>query len=270
MYLIAKQQEPKRAMAGTDRSQTAQDTPGPAIILVHPQLGENIGTVARAMWNCGLSDLRLVAPRDGWPSERAIAASSGADIVLDRARVYDTTADAVASLERVYATTARPRDMTKPVFTPRGLAGEMRATIARGENVGVLFGAERSGLVNEDVMRSFGIVTVPLNPSFTSLNLAQAVLLIGYEWYTSVDATPPGVLEIGDGMPATAAEVDALLDHLDHELDKAEYYREQNLRPTMQRNLHNVFRRATMTEQEVRSFRGVVARLAEWRGRRPK
>jgi tRNA/rRNA methyltransferase len=257
-------------MAGTDRSQTAADMPGPAIILVQPQLGENIGTVARAMWNCGLSDLRLVAPRDGWPNEKAIAAASGADVVLDRARVFETTAEAVADLERVYATTARPRDMVKPVFTPRGLAGEMRATMSRGEQVGVLFGAERSGLVNEDVMRAFGIVTVPLNPAFTSLNLAQAVLLIGYEWYTSADATPPGVLEIGEGIPASAAEVDALLEHLDQELDKAEYYREPNLRPTMQRNLHNVFRRATMTEQEVRSFRGVVARLAEWRGRRPK
>jgi tRNA/rRNA methyltransferase len=256
-------------MAGTDRSQPTSDTPGPAIILVAPQLGENIGTTARAMWNCGLSDLRLVAPRDGWPNEKAVAAASGANVVLERARVFDTTAEAVADLPRLYATTARPRDMVKPVFTPRGLAGQMRADFARGDRVGLLFGAERSGLVNEDVMRAYGIVTVPLNPGFTSLNLAQAVLLIGYEWYTSVDATPPGVLEIGEGTPATAAEVDALLDHLDQELDKAEYYRELNLRPTMQKNLHNVFRRAHMTEQEVRSFRGVVARLAQWRGRRP-
>lgn len=256
-------------MAGTDRSQPAADAPGPAIVLVQPQLGENIGTVARAMWNCGLSDLRLVDPRDGWPSERAVATASGADVVLERARVFATTADAVEDIERLYATTARPRDMTKPVFTPRGLAGDMHETMARGERVGVLFGAERSGLVNEDVMRAYGVVTVPLNPAFTSLNLAQAVLLIGYEWYTSTDATPPGVLDIGDGTPATQQEVDALLDHLDRELDAAEYYREANLRPTMQRNLHNVFRRANMTEQEVRSFRGVVARLAQWRGRRP-
>jgi len=256
-------------MAGTDRSQPAADLPGPAIILVAPQLGENIGTTARAMWNCGLSDLRLVAPRDGWPNEKAVAAASGADVVLERARVFATTAEAVADIERLYATTARRRDMVKPVFTPRGLAGQMRADMARGEQVGLLFGAERSGLVNEDVMRASGIVTVPLNPAFTSLNLAQAVLLISYEWYTSVDATSPGVLDIGDGIPASAAEVDALLDHLDQELDKAEYYREQNLRPTMQKNLHNVFRRANMTEQEVRSFRGVVSRLAQWRGRRP-
>lgn len=257
-------------MAGTDRTKAAADSPGPAIVLVHPQLGENIGTAARAMWNCGLSDLRLVAPRDGWPSEKAVAAASGADVVLDNARVYDTTAEAVADLERVYATTARRRDMVKPMFTPRGLAGDMRASMARGERCGVLFGAERSGLLNEDVMRAYGIVTVPLNPAFTSLNLAQSVLLVGYEWFTSADETPPGVLEIGEGRPATQQEVDALLDHLDRELTLAEYYREPNLRPTMQRNLHNVFRRANMTEQEVRSFRGVVARLAEWRGRRPQ
>ncbi len=257
-------------MAGTDHTRPAVADPGPAIILVAPQLGENIGTTARAMWNCGLADLRLVAPRDGWPNEKAVAAASGADVVLDRARVFDTTAEAVADIERLYATTARRRDMVKPVFTPRGLAGQMRADMGCGERVGVLFGAERSGLVNEDVMRAYGIVTVPLNPAFTSLNLAQAVLLIGYEWYTSADETPPGVLEIGEGTPATQAEIDGLLDHLDHELTLAEYYREPNLRPTMQRNLHNVFRRANMTEQEVRSFRGVVARLAEWRGRRPQ
>ncbi|MCA8928591.1 MAG: RNA methyltransferase [Alphaproteobacteria bacterium] len=256
-------------MAGTDHTQPATDAPGPAVVLVHPQLGENIGTTARAMWNCGLADLRLVAPRDGWPSEKAVAAASGADVVLDKARVFATTAEAVADIDRLYATTARRRDMVKPVFTPRGLAGDMRAAMARGERVGILFGAERSGLVNEDVMRAHGIVTVPLNPAFTSLNLAQAVLLIGYEWYTSADATPPGVLEIGEGTPATQAEIDGLLEHLDHELTLAEYYREPNLRPTMQKNLHNVFRRAGLTEQEVRSFRGVVARLAEWRGRRP-
>jgi len=259
-----------RGTAGTNRLYDGEFEPGPAIVLVAPQLGENIGTCARAMLNCGLGDMRIVAPRDGWSSEKAAAAASGADRVLDKARVYDTTAGAVADLERVYAATARPRDMVKPVFTPRGLAADMRGAAARGERVGVLFGAERSGLVNEDVMRAYGIVTAPLNPAFTSLNLAQAVLLIGYEWYLCRDGTAPGVLEIGAGTPAASDKVDALLEHLDRELDLAEYYREAGLRPTMRRNLHNIFRRASLTDQEVRSLRGVVARLAEWRGRRPK
>ena len=240
----------------------------PAVILVQPQLGENIGAACRAMWNCGLTDLRLVNPRDGWPNPKATAMASGADIVVDNTRVFETTAAAVADLHRVYATTARPRDMVKRMTTPRQAAMELNAAVAVGQRVGVLFGSERFGLVNEDIVRSEAIIQVPLNPAFTSLNLGQAVLLICYECFLAA-------LEDGNAEPvakarelASSAQIDGLLDHLDRELDAAEYYRETNLRPTMQRNLHNIFRRAQLTDQEVRSLRGVVARLAEWRGRR--
>lgn len=242
---------------------------GPAIILVQPQLGENIGAACRAMWNCGLTDLRLVSPRDGWPSDKARASASGADVVVDLARVYETTEEAAAGLQRLYATTARPRGMEKRSETPRTAAVELKAAIAGGQQCGILFGGERSGLVNEDIVRSECIIQVPLNPAFTSLNLGQAVLLVCYEYYLT---------QLGEGQAepeerarelATAEQVDGLLEHLDRELDSAEYFREPNLRPTMQRNLHNIFRRAHLTDQEVRSLRGVVARLAAWRGRRP-
>lgn len=247
------------------------ETTGPAIILVQAQLGENIGAACRAMWNCGLTDLRLVNPRDGWPNPKATAMASGADIVVEAARVYETTAEAVAGLHRVYATTARPRDMVKRTVAPREAAAELKAAVAGGLRTGVLFGSERFGLVNEDIVRSEAIVQVPLNPAFTSLNLGQAVLLVCYEYFltqvTEAEVEPER-LEKGR-QPATGEQVDGLLEHLDRELDAAEYYREQNLRPTMQRNLHNIFRRARLTDQEVRSLRGVVARLAALRGRRP-
>lgn len=246
-----------------------EETTGPAIILVQPQLGENIGAACRAMWNCGLTDLRLVDPRDGWPNPKATAMASGADIVVEAARVYATTAEAVAGLHRVYATTARPRDMVKRTVAPREAAAELKVAVAGGLQTGVLFGGERFGLVNEDIVRSEAIVQVPLNPAFTSLNLGQAVLLVCYEYFltqvTEAEVEPP---EAGR-QPATGDQVDELLAHLDRELDAAEYYREKNLRPTMQRNLHNIFRRARLTDQEVRSLRGVVARLSALRGRRP-
>src|SRR5260221_10558212 len=158
-------------------------TGGPAIILVEPQLGENIGTTARAMLNCGLEDLRLVRPRHGRPDERSYAAASGADSVLDRCRLFERVEDAIADLKRVYASSGRLRDMVKPVLTPRAWAGEARALIKAGHPVGVLFGPERSGLENDDLVLADTVVTVPLNPAFSSLNLAQAVVLIGYEWF---------------------------------------------------------------------------------------
>lgn len=250
-------------------SNMTDDTAGPAIILVQPQLGENIGAACRAMWNCGLTDLRLVQPRDGWPNPKATAMASGADIVVEAARVYDSTEEAVAGLQRVYATTARPRDMIKRTTTPREAALELKAAVSGAQRTGILFGSERFGLVNEDIVRSEAIIQVPLNPAFTSLNLGQAVLLVCYEYFLTqlvpVEPEPP---EKGREL-ASSDQVDRLLEHLDRELDEAEYYREKNLRPTMQRNLHNIFRRAQLTDQEVRSLRGVVARLSALRGRRP-
>ena len=180
------------SMAGTDSTQSAAEG-GPAIILVKPQLCENIGTAARAMLNCGLTDMRLVAPRDNWLEERAFAAASGADRVLLAARVFDTTEAAIADLSRVWATTGRNRFMTKPVDTPRQAAVAIRGAMAVGQKCGLLFGPERTGLENDDVVLADTVLTVPLNPSYASLNLAQAVLLVGYEWFQceAADALPP-------------------------------------------------------------------------------
>src|SRR5256884_5676988 len=180
-------------MAGTDRSRDGL-TGGPAIVLVEPQLGENIGTAARAMLNCGLDDLRLVAPRDGWPSERAVAAASGADFVLDKARLYPDVPAAIADLVHVYASTARDRYMVKRELTPRRAAEEMREFLARDEPCGVLFGPERTGLVNDDISLADTVITVPLNPAFSSLNLAQAVLIVGYDWFTAQTERRPDFL----------------------------------------------------------------------------
>ena len=166
-------------MAGTDhRRRAAAD--GPAVILVEPQLGENIGTAARAMMNCALDDLRLVRPRDGWPSAKAVAAASGADAVLERARLYPSVEAAIADLVHVYAATARDRGVVRRVVTPRRAAAEIRTHLAAGEACGVLFGPERTGLLNDDVVLADTVLTIPLNPGFSSLNLAQAVLIVGY------------------------------------------------------------------------------------------
>src|SRR5919106_2579860 len=170
-------------MAGTNHSRSGI-TGGPAIILVEPQLGENIGTAARAMMNCGLDDLRLVRPRDGWPNDKAVAAASGADRVLAKARLYPSVEAAIGDLGHVYASTARNRYMVKRELTPRRAAEEMRGCLDAGEPCGVLFGPERTGLVNDHIALADTVIAVPLNPAFSSLNLAQAVLLIGYEWYT--------------------------------------------------------------------------------------
>jgi tRNA/rRNA methyltransferase len=241
----------------------------PAVILVAPQLGENIGTAARAMLNCGLTDLRLVRPRDGWPNAKAVAAASGAEAVLERARVFEATAAAIADLNRVYATTARRRGLVKAVMTPQAAAAEMRGAVAGGERVGVLFGPERKGLHNDDVTLAAKIIEVPLNPAHTSLNLAQAVLLVGWEWWKAGDATPGEVIPAltGDGAPppAPAQDVVNLFEHLEGELDAAGYFFPAHKKRAMVYNLRAMLQRAQFTEQEVRTLRGVVKALSEKR-----
>jgi tRNA/rRNA methyltransferase len=249
-------------MAGTDRKQAAL-TGGPAIILVDPQLGENIGTSARAMLNCGLTDLRLVRPRDGWPNEKARTASSGADIVVERARLYETTAEAIADLNRVYATTARQRGMTKRVVTPRRAASEMRKAAAAGEKVGILFGRERSGLENDDIALADAVVAVPLNPRFASLNLAQAVLLVGYEWFQAGARSPASQLIVNETRPATKAELQNFFIQLERRLVASGFLRNEEKRPSMVRNIRNLFQRAGLTEQEVKTLHGIVGDLAK-------
>lgn len=253
------------SMAGTDqtRRDMARQEVAPAVILVEPQLGENIGTASRAMLNFGLSDLRLVAPRDGWPNERARAASSGADIVIDGARVFATAGEAVADLDYVIATTARPRDMVKPVLTPETAAAKLRGVMSgnEGRRAGILFGPERTGLTNDDVALADAVLMVPVNPAFASLNLAQAVLLVGYEWFKAGDATPPEQLDYQQTRPATKQELLGFFEHLEGELDRFGFLRPPEKRPSMVRNIRNMFQRAGLTEQEVRTLRGVVASL---------
>ena len=255
-------------MSGTDRSRASVDGGGFAIILIEPQLPENIGMVARAMLNCGLGDLRLVRPREMWPNDKAVAAASGADRVLDRARLYGTTGAAIADLVHVYATTARPRYMTKRVTTPRQAAAELRALVSANEACGVLLGPEAMGLDNDDVALASAIISVPLNPGFSSLNLGMAALLIGYEWFTAGEAaaTRASVLVMPEQTkPATQDELLGLYEHLESELDVCGFLRNTQSRPSMVRNLRNLFGRAALTEQEVRTLRGVIACLVEAR-----
>jgi tRNA/rRNA methyltransferase len=253
-------------MAGTDKSQTAMNG-GPAIILVQPQMGENIGTVARAMYNFGLVDLRLVSPRDGWPNERAVVAASGATPVLDAARIYQTTRDAVADLHRLYATTARDRYMVKEIVTPATATILMREGQARAERSGILFGPERTGLINDDISLADRILTIPVNPAFASLNLAMSVAIIGYEWLRGQDLVPAQQLPTGRTPFATREELHGLFDHMEQELDATGFLWPEDKRPTMVRNMRNIIERAQLTEQEVRTLRGAIRALRTGRPR---
>lgn len=238
----------------------------PAIILVEPQLGENIGAAARAMLNCGLESLRIVNPRDGWPNEKAVAAASGADRVIETARLYDSTTEAVADLRHVYATTARARDMTKPAVTPHQAGLDLRRFESRGESCGVLFGPERRGLTNDDVVLADTLIIAPLNPEFRSLNLAQAVLLVGYEWRMAAEAAQapprsPRRAVKGEGPPATKAELIGLFEHLEDELDRSGFLRVKEKRPVMVRNLRNMLQRANLLQHQVRTLHGIIVSL---------
>lgn len=238
---------------------------GPAFVLVRPQLGENVGSAARAMLNFGVSDLRLVNPRDPWPNERAIAVSSGAEAVTERARVFASTPEAVADLRHVYAASARSRDMEKIVLNAEEGAGRLRAHIAAGESAGVLFGPERTGLHNDEVALADAVIAIPANPGFASLNLAHSVLLIGYEWFQAGEI-PPAPARLGHRRhsgKASNAEVLALFDHLERELEAAGFLYPAEKAPRMIRNLRNLFHRAGLTEQDVRTLRGVIRALVD-------
>jgi len=263
-------------VAGTDRTADVDSTAGfmpegpPAVILVRPQLGENIGMCARAMMNCGLVDLRIVAPRDGWPNDKARAAASGADAVIDGARLFEATADAVADLQFVLATTARARDSAQRVLTPRQAAPELHRAHAEGIAAGVIFGPESKGLNNEDVVLADAILAVPLNPAFKSLNLAQAVFCVGYEWLqTGLDeATWRETASTRSSRPATKQELTGLFEHLESELDDCGFLRPPEKRPAMVRNIRNMLQRAQLTEQETRTFRGIISGLTRTHLRR--
>ncbi len=205
-------------------------------------------------------------PREAWPNEKAMAAAAGAGAVLEGAEVFASTAEAVADLGRLYATTARPRDMVKPVLGPRGAARELHAAIAGGQRGGILFGAERSGLDNDDVVRADAIIEAPLNPAFASLNLGQAVLLCAYEWRLAAAGAPPPRMGRESAGPADKRELEGFYAHLEAELDAAGFLYPPEKRPRMVRNIRNIFARADLTGQEVRTLRGIVAALARRKG----
>ena len=240
--------------------------PPPVIILVEPQLVENIGMTARAMMNCALTELRIVSPRDPWPlgdvhRQRMMAASSGADAILENAKLYDDLPAAVADLNHVYATTSRTHDMTNRIYTLRGAVPDMVERSRDAQRIGVLFGRERTGLTNEQLVLANAKITIPLNPEFASLNLAQAVLLIGYEWFQALDQTPANQIHMGKSRPATREEYYNFYQRLESELDQRGFFVAQDMRPTMTRSLQNMLQRAEMTEQELRTWHGVISSL---------
>jgi tRNA/rRNA methyltransferase len=238
----------------------------PVVILNAPQLAQNIGAVARVMANFGLDELRLVNPRDGWPQEKAWASASGADWPLNAARVCDSVAEAVADLQLVYATTARPRELQLPVITPRAAAANLVEAIGQGEKVGLLFGGERAGLETMDIALCQAVVTVPVDPRFHSLNLAQAVAINAYEWRTAqADAPPPRFRE--GAPPADGAALLGFYEHLERELDEAGFFHPPEKTPSMVQNLRSALGRARFTDQEVRTLRGVVTALSRGRGK---
>src|SRR5258707_6462122 len=251
--------------SGTDKTKSGVDLAGPVVILVEPQLGENIGMAARAMGNFALSRLRIVNPRDGWPNISAQRAASGADHVLDHVELFDTVEQAVADCTLLFATTARAHDQAKPVVAPEAAAREIAGGIKGGGTVGILFGRERYGLQNEEVARANRIITFPVNPGFASLNLAQAVLLIGYEWFklSTEGALPFAMPEHSER--ASQHQMQAFFDNLVRELDKVEFLRPAEKRETMLVNLRNIFTRMEPTKQDMHTLHGVVMAIAEGR-----
>ncbi len=258
-------------------SPVAASGQSPAVILTEPQLPDNIGMVARACANFGFDELRLINPRDGWPNEKARIAASGANYIIDDAAAYDSMEAALGDLNWVCATTARQRDLRKPVMTPQQVVQEMRHRIARGERCGILFGRERNGLETAEVANADAIVMIPVNSRFASLNLAQAVLILGYEWLRSGDEaslgrvttyeTPVAAgLNMSGDRPATKEELFGLFEHLEMELDRSGFFNPPQKRPSVVNNMHAMFVRAGFTEQEVRTLRGIVATLAKGKG----
>jgi tRNA/rRNA methyltransferase len=238
----------------------------PCVILKDAQLAENIGAAARVMANFGLSDLRLVSPRDGWPQERAWASASGADWPLDQARVFDRLEDAIADLSLVLATSARPREAFLPVFGPREAALRLRAAAGAGQACGLLFGGERAGLTADDIALAQALITAPVDARFRSLNLAQSVAILAYEWRMSGEAPPPPGFETPPE-PAAGAALAGMYRHLETELDAAGFFHPPEKRASMVRNLRVALGRAGFNDQEVRTLRGVITALSHGRGK---
>ena len=243
-----------------------ESIPAPCVILVDPQMGENIGASARAMCNCGLEDLRLVRPRDSWPNPKATAMAVGAFERMRPVRVYETTAEAIADLHYVCATTARPRDQAKPVYDARSFTKLCYARAQSNQKTGILFGGERAGLSNDDVSVAHSILTLPLNPDFCSLNLAQAVLLLAYEWRMQIvmdqDSSYKTAFDAPPHEPAPHGSIDALINRLEQTLSTHHFFRSPDLRPTMVRNIRTMLLRTHMSEQEIRTCHGIITALS--------
>jgi tRNA/rRNA methyltransferase len=251
--------------AGTDKTKDWVEQPGPCVILVEPQLADNIGAAARAMANFGMSSLRLVKPREGWPAERAYVVASGAHRILDQAQVFDSVEAAIGDLNFVFATTARAHDQAKPVVDAAGAAQIASQKVAAGEAVGLMFGRERNGLENDEVALADHIITLPVNPAFASLNLAQAVVIIAYECFklTSGAKLPFGMPQKSQAAPRQ--QLLAFFANLERELEKVEFFRPPDKRETMQINLRNIFSRMQPTQQDIQTLHGVIMNIAEGR-----
>jgi tRNA/rRNA methyltransferase len=251
--------------AGTDKTKRWIETPAPNVVLVEPQLGENIGAAARAMANFGLARLRLVKPQQGWPNEKARVMAAGADRILDSAVLYDSLNEAIGDCTFVLATTARNHDQAKPVISAEAAASEMAKRVGMGENVAIVFGRERIGLENHEVALADGIVTLPVNPAFASLNLAQAVVIVAYEWFKLAIGGELPFSMPDKSPPAAKQQLDAFFSDLKRELERVEFFRPEEKRGTMSVNLRNIFQRMAPTQQDIRTLHGVINAIAQGR-----
>jgi len=241
--------------------------PQPSFVLVRPQMGENIGGAARAMWNFGLDRMRIVSPRDGWPSQKAVAMASGAGRLLDEAQLSGSVADALSDCTYVFATTARARDLTKPVMTPERAMQVAREKIASGEKVAVMFGPERAGLENDDISKANAIINVPVNPEYASLNLAQCVLLTAYEWRRGAADVVPERVEMAKAEWASNLEVEKLADHYEERLETAGFFFPEAKAESMKINLRNMWSRMTFTRADVQMLHGMMRQMVRWKER---
>ena len=240
----------------------------PVFVLIRPQMGENIGAAARAMWNFGLDRMRITAPRDGRPNQKAVAMASGAGRLLDEAGLFDTTAGALEDRTHVFATTARPRGLTKPIVTPERAMQQAAEMIGRGEKVAVMFGPERAGLENDDIVRANTIINVPVNPDFASLNLAQCVLLCSYEWRRQTVEVEQERTDLAGTEWATGIEVEKLAEHYEDRLDEAGFFFPDHKADTMKTNLRNLWSRMPLTQADVQTLHGVMRQMVRWKNRR--
>lgn len=240
----------------------------PAIILIRPQMGENIGSAARAMWNFGLDRMRIVDPRDGWPNPRAKALASGAGRLLDEASIHETTADALKDCNFVFATTARARGLTQPVMTPERAMEHARALIASGQKVGIMFGPERAGLENEDIAYANALISVPVNPEFASLNLAQCVLLTAYEWRRQTADIVPEVVDMAKTQWAEQIEIEKLSEHYEEQLDKAGFFYPATKAEGMKTTVRAMWSRLALTRADVQILHGMMRQMVRWKDRK--